>query len=208
VSLIVSFALKASVKELAIVICKANVLQQVSCYQRVNSMADFVLGILLAIHIGSVIGWMGSSIFFTWAVIPSLDSLNSESKMNFLSDVMLRFSKFILVSSSTTIGAGIVLAGWVFSVNSPLLPTGAGFFSFLVSAVLAFVAFLVALTAIVAPANNLVQIFKRTKNVGSQMDPEDIAKVAQAEKMIRSGAKALSAILPFVMILMVLSPYV
>ncbi len=168
-------------------------------------MAHIVFGILLAIHIGAVIAWMGSSFVFAWVIGPSLESMNQETRTDFLLNMLPKFSKFFSISSSTTIGAGIILAGWTFGAETSLVPGGIAFFLFLIGAVLAFVALLIAMALIVSPANRLLTMLQKVKN--SPASSDETSRIFELQRIASSGAKALSVMLPVVMLLMVFGLY-
>ena len=170
-------------------------------------MAHIVFGILLAVHIGAVIAWMGSSFLFAWVIGPSLESMNPDTRTGFLLNMLPRFSKFISISSSAAIGAGIVLAGWTFGAETSLVPSGIAFFLFLIGAVLAFVALLIAMALVVSPANRLLEMLEKTKNTALPASSDETSKILELQRIMRSGAKALAAMLPVVMLLMVLGLY-
>ncbi len=139
---------------------------------------------------------------------PALESMKPETRIDFLLDMLPRFSKFALISALTTIGAGIVLLGWVSGVDTSLLPTGIGFLLLLSGAVLAFVGLLIGMTLVTSSTNKLLKLLQRTKaNAQEATSPEVNAMMLEAQRNIRTGANALSAILPVVMALMILSLY-
>jgi uncharacterized membrane protein len=70
-------------------------------------------GTLKAIHVLSIIVWLGGMIFVTFFLRPALSGLDVQTRIKFMHDVLGRFFKAVLVLSLTVVISGFWLMGRV-----------------------------------------------------------------------------------------------
>ncbi|MGI0080056.1 MAG: hypothetical protein ACRECH_10575 [Nitrososphaerales archaeon] len=169
---------------------------------------DIGFVVLLVIHIASVIAWMGSSILFVLVIGPALPKLNQQSRAEFLIEVLPKLARFIQLASTSTIIAGIVLLGYVGSLDTNLLPSGLGLLLLLSGAVLGFAAFIVGATVLLPSSRKVLHILanmRESKEQGAASSLSD--ESTKLQDAIRGGSKAVAVLLAIVLILMVSGTY-
>jgi uncharacterized membrane protein len=158
---------------------------------------DIGFVILLVIHITSFTAWVGSAIVLVFSIQPSI---SIEKARDLLVSALPGFSKLVRYSSGSTLISGLVLLGYVDTVDTSLFPTGLGLLLLISGAVLGLVAFMVATTVIVPSSNKLIGIFS-SDSVGS------VEQFNKSMDTIRSGSRGVLALLFLVLILMVSGTY-
>ncbi len=124
-------------------------------------MADIVFVVLLVLHVGTVVAWMGGALVFVSVVFPALRGMPPASRGGFITSVLPRYVNFASASSLATTVTGLVLY-WYFTQSAPSLPpSGIGLVSIQVGAVLSLMA-LVAMFGISRPSSRrLVSLTKQ-----------------------------------------------
>lgn len=174
-------------------------------------MFAVVFGILLTIHIGAVIGWAGSSFLFSNIIGPAMRVMKPHTRTDFMISVLPKFSRFVLLSALVTIGSGIIIAGYVFVVNTSLLPTGIGLVFLILGAMAGFIALLIGVAVIYPFSEKLVKLLVEKNSQGgdnSNPDGKIISRVEEAQSNIRSSGRMVGILLVIAVIFMAISLYV
>lgn len=158
---------------------------------------DIGFVILLVIHITSFTAWVGSAIVLVFSIQPSI---SIEKARDLLVSALPAFSKLVRYSSGGTLVSGLVLLGYVDTVDTSLFPAGLGLLLLISGAVLGLVAFMVAATVIVPTSNKLIGILS-SDSAGS------VEQFNKSMDTIRSGSRGVLVLLFLVLILMVSGTY-
>src|SRR5438046_5523100 len=102
-------------------------------------MADPLLLVLLILHIGAIVAWMGGAALFVSVIIPSLSKMSPASRAEFIQSALPRYLRFITGSSILAITAVLILYGYI-------TPSGRGAIYIQAGAVLVIVIILIALS--------------------------------------------------------------
>jgi uncharacterized membrane protein len=128
-------------------------------------MADIGLSLLLSWHIASMIIWLGSSLSFAFIVYPSISNhLSKEDRITFFQAVLPLFSKIIGTASVSTILAGILLFGYVSSVDVSKMPVGWNLIFISLGAVLGLVGIILTLGVIFPMAEKITKALHEESN--------------------------------------------
>ncbi len=104
-------------------------------------MADIVFLALLIVHVGSIVSWMGGAVLFVSVITPSLSSMSPTARGEFVISTLPRFFRFIQVSSTLAVLAGLSLYGYMIIANRP--PTPSALASLSAGALIALVALVI-----------------------------------------------------------------
>ncbi|MHB1909259.1 MAG: hypothetical protein ACYCQJ_10390 [Nitrososphaerales archaeon] len=161
-------------------------------------MADYALVILLFWHIGSVIVWLGTILFFVSVLSPSIREVDHDKKRAILRTMLPRISKTIGGASASTLLAGIVLFGYVGSVPG-LIPTGLRLIFITIGATLGLFAVILTLGVIVPLSSKFMR----------QSESQANASTAEIEtfQAISSVARALLFLMITIVTLMTFGVY-
>lgn len=166
-------------------------------------MSHIIFAIFLAIHIGSVIAWFGSSLFFGYSLGPSLTKLDDKSRREAIAILVPRLVNYILASAVATISAGLLTLGYVGSAEQSLVPRQWGLLSLIAGAVLGFVAAMVSF-AILHPVSRKLMILSNAANPSSTDMLSDVA-ITSALESLKDGTRIISTLLGIVMVLMIIA---
>src|SRR5437870_13651941 len=78
-------------------------------------MAEALFLVLLILHIGAIVAWMGGAALFVSVIIPSLSKMSPASRAEFILSALPRYLSFITGSSILAIIAGLILYGYYFA---------------------------------------------------------------------------------------------
>src|SRR5207237_25407 len=76
-------------------------------------MADAVFLVLLVLHVGSIIAWMGGATLFVSVLTPALRRMSPASRSEFILSVIPSYMRFIGGSSIVAAVAGLALHAYI-----------------------------------------------------------------------------------------------
>ncbi|OLD08079.1 MAG: hypothetical protein AUI95_04130 [Crenarchaeota archaeon 13_1_40CM_3_52_4] len=79
-------------------------------------MADTVFLVLLVLHVGAIIAWMGGATLFVSVLTPALRRMSSASRGEFMLSVIPSYMRFIGGSSIAAAVAGLALYAYITQV--------------------------------------------------------------------------------------------
>ena len=173
-------------------------------------MSDIVFIILLVIHIGSVIIWIGLGAAFA-SVIGAFLSNDDLVRMRpeLIMKILRRYSRLIAADSTITILAGFFLFDYVSTVSTRLLPSGWGLLLIYTGAILGLVALIVSLAAILPATNKIAMVLLKGeeqeagKAVVVRGVQEQGQQIMNSLGTIRAGIIGSTALLVLIMALMI-----
>lgn len=175
-----------------------------------DSLPDYFFILLLGLHVGGVISWMGASVMYGSVFGPSFSKSDFvETKPDFAISVMSKLSRFITGASLLTIVAGFFLFDYISTVATNILPPGSRILFIYAGAVLGFSAFVVTLASVIPSTNRIVKIMK--SEVFTESSDSNLAlvnskrlEIKHSLDTIRSGLGASAALLLLIFVLMIL----
>ena len=165
---------------------------------RQEMAADPVLVVLLVLHIGAVVSWMGGAILFTNIIMPSLSKMSPSSRSEFIQSALPRYIGFTAVSAIVAIVAGLSLYGYITQVATQFKPTDAGFPYVNAGAIIGLIVLIIALGVMVPSGRKFLALTKQAP------DPQTQPKIASLQKRMGIAGRLGVALLGLALILMVI----
>jgi uncharacterized membrane protein len=167
-------------------------------------MADVVFVVLLVLHVGSIVAWMGGATLFVSVLAPSLRKMSPASRGEFTLSVLPSYMRFIGGSSIAAAVAGIALYAYITKMGPPLAPSSLGLTYIQIGAVVTLIVLLIAFGVLIPTSRKLVELLKQSqKQVGSGADAAMSAQVASLQKRLGMAARLGVFLLALTFILMI-----
>jgi len=161
-------------------------------------MADALFLVLLILHIGAIVAWMGGAALFVSVIIPSLAKMSPPSRAEFIQSALPRYLRFISGSSILAIIAGLILYGY-------LAPSGSGAVYIQAGAVLGLIVLLIALGILVPSGWKLVSLVKQTPaQTGPTPQDQTMTQIAKLQRRMGLAGRLGIALLGIALILMII----
>jgi uncharacterized membrane protein len=165
-------------------------------------MADAVFVILLLLHVGSIVAWMGGAMLFVSVISPSLRRMSPPSRSEFILSALPPYLRFIGGSSILSVLAGLALYAYITVVATTLAPSSSGQIYIQAGAVLALVIVIIAFGLIIPTGRKLVKLLKETQK---QATPDaNAAQMANLQKRLTMGARLGVLLLTLTFIMMII----
>ena len=161
-------------------------------------MADDVFLVLLILHVGAVVSWMGGAILFVNIIMPSLSKMSPSSRSEFLQSALPRYQGFAIVSAIVAIVAGISLYAYMSQVLGLLGPTDPASTYVQVGAVIGLLVLIVALGVMLPEGRKFLALIKHAP------DPQTQPKIESLQKRMALAGRLAVALLGLALILMVI----
>jgi uncharacterized membrane protein len=169
--------------------------------------ADPAFLVLLVLHIGAIVAWMGGAALFVSVIIPSLSKMSPASRAEFIQSALPRYLRFITGSSLLAIIAGLILYGYVTTqTTSSFALTGPGLMYIQAGAVLGLVVLIIALGILVPAGRKFVSLTKQAPKPPTPPSAQDpmAAQLASLQKRMGMAGRLGVALLAIALILMVI----
>jgi uncharacterized membrane protein len=167
-------------------------------------LADFIFLMLVILHIGFIVGWMGGGILFVSIINPAIAKISASSRAEFVLAVLPRYIRFVGFVSTGAVVAGVLLFLYITQVATSLAPSGSGLPFIVFGALLGLVALILATGVVIPTSNKLVQAL-RSASGGPQTGASSPATViAGMQKRLRASASSAVGLLAITLILMVI----
>jgi len=164
-------------------------------------LTDVVFLVLLFLHIGGVILWMGAAVLSVSILGPMMSKLSGPTKMEFMKIIGPAFERYNIRNATIAIAAGLILYAYITQVATSLAPTSAGTPWLGVGIILALVAYIVG-WVIIRPTNHKLWASMSQSPPAQGSGPTPEAAALQKRLMASSGIQAL--LLLFALLFMVL----
>jgi uncharacterized membrane protein len=165
-------------------------------------MADAVFLILLILHVGSIIAWMGGATLFVSVLAPALRKMSPASRSEFILSALPQYMRFIGGSSIAAAVAGLALYAYITQVATSLEPSGSGTIYIQVGAVVTLIVLLIAFVVLIPTSRKLVQLLKQSQTAPGA-DSAISAQVGSLQKRLGMAARLGVLLLAVTFILMV-----
>lgn len=183
-------------------------------------MADVIFIVLLIIHVGTIVAWLGGAILFSSVIGPAIQKMAPSSRSEFMISVLPRYTNFVAASAVTAIVAGVLLFGYITQYATSLAPSGAGLILLEAGAILGLIAFIIALGVAFPAARRLEAVLKKMRSASqastqtptqSAPDPAgagspnpSAGEVMRLSGRLKVGAASTAGVLALTLILMII----
>ena len=153
---------------------------------------------------------MVSAFLFVSVIGPSLSQPNFQSRVDFLLKTLRKYTRSIISSATLAVGAGLFLFSYISTTATTFLPSGWGLIFLYLGAVLGLVTFILTLAVVLPSSSRLVRLLKSdvtehgqgTRGATVTVDP--MAELGNVQSTIKSGLRAVVALLILILIFMVI----
>jgi len=167
-------------------------------------MADAVFVVLLLLHVGSIVAWMGGATLFVSVLAPSLRKMSPASRGEFMMSALPQYMRFIGGSSIAAAVAGLALYAYITQVSTTLAPSSSGLIYIQLGAVVTIIILLIAFGVLIPTSRKLVALLKQSqKQVTPGGDTATSAQVASLQKRLGMAARLGVLLLAVTFILMI-----
>jgi uncharacterized membrane protein len=163
-------------------------------------MADAVFLVLLIIHVGSIIAWMGGATLFVSVLTPALRKMSPGSRGEFFVSVIPSYMRFIGGSSIAAAVAGLALYAYITQVATSLAPSGSGAIYIQIGAVVTLIVLVIAFGVLIPTSRKLVGLLKQAAPGG---DSAISAQVGSLQKRLGMAARLGVFLLAVTFVLMI-----
>jgi uncharacterized membrane protein len=166
-------------------------------------MADAVFLVLLVLHVGSIIAWMGGATLFVSVLSPSLRKMSPQSRGDFVVSVLPSYMRFIGGSSAAAAIAGLALYAYITQVATSFAPSGSGAIYIQAGAVVTLIVLVIAFGVLIPTTRKLVALVKQSQTQGATGGDASAAQVAGLQKRLGMAARLGVFLLAVTFILMI-----
>ena len=167
-------------------------------------MADVVFLVLLLLHVGSIIAWMGGATLFVSVLTPALRRMSPTSRSEFLLSALPSYMRFIGGSSITAAVAGLALYAYITQVATSLAPSSSGQVYIQIGAVVTLIVLLIAFGVLIPTSRKLVRLLKESqKQVAPGGDAATSVQSVGLQKRLGMAARFGVVLLALTFILMI-----
>jgi uncharacterized membrane protein len=167
-------------------------------------MADAVFLVLLILHVGSIIAWMGGATLFVSVLAPALRKMSPASRSEFILSALPQYMRFIGGSSIAAAVAGLALYAYITQVATTLAPSSSGTIYIQIGAVVTLIVLLIAFVVLIPTSRKLVQLLKQSQGHAAPGGDSAIsAQVGSLQKRLGMAARLGVLLLAVTFILMV-----
>jgi uncharacterized membrane protein len=169
--------------------------------------ADAPFLILLVLHIGAIVAWMGGAALFVSVIIPSLSKMSPPSRAEFIQSALPRYLRFITGSSILAIVAGVILYGYATTqTTSSFALTGPGLVYIQAGAVLGLVVLIIALGVLVPAGRKFISLTMQAPKPLPEPSAQDqkAAQIAGLQKRMGLAGRLGVALLGIALVLMII----
>jgi hypothetical protein len=170
-------------------------------------LADSLLIILLALHIGFIALWAGAAVVISSIIIPSLGKISPGSRAEFIIATLPLLARFVAAVSTGAVLAGVVLFGYETRIAPSLAPSSLGTIFIEAGAVVGLIAYVLAIGVAFPTANRLVKMLKQPKE-GEKTESSVPPEIPRLQARMRMTAGAVSGLLGITLVLMVIGAVV
>jgi uncharacterized membrane protein len=163
-------------------------------------MADAVFLVLVILHVGSIIAWMGGAALFVSVLTPALRKMSPASRGEFVVSVIPSYMRFIGGSSIAAAVAGLALYAYITQVATSLAPSGSGAIYIQIGAVVTLIVLVIAFGVLIPTSRKLVGLLKQAAPGG---DSAISARVGSLQKRLGMAARLGVFLLAVTFILMI-----
>ena len=167
-------------------------------------MSDAVFLVLLILHVGSIIAWMGGATLFVSVLTPALRRMSPAARGEFIVSVIPSYMRFIGGSSIAAAVAGLALYAYITQVVTSLAPSNSGLVYIQAGAVVTLIVLVIAFGVLIPTSRKLVGLLKQSQKQGMPgNDSAMSAQVGSLQKRLGMAARLGVFLLALTFILMI-----
>ena len=167
-------------------------------------MADAVFLVLLVLHVGSIIAWMGGATLFVSVLTPALRRMSPAARGEFVVSVIPSYMRFIGGSSIAAAVAGLALYAYITQVVTSLAPSNSGLVYIQAGAVVTLIVLVIAFGVLIPTSRKLVGLLKQSQKQGMPGNDSTMsAQVGSLQKRLGMAARLGVFLLALTFILMI-----
>ena len=167
-------------------------------------MADAVFLVLLVLHVGSIIAWMGGATLFVSVLTPALRRMSPAARGEFVVSVIPSYMRFIGGSSIAAAVAGLALYAYITQVVTSLAPSNSGLAYIQAGAVVTLIVLVIAFGVLIPTSRKLVGLLKQSQKQGMPGNDSPMsAQVVSLQKRLGMAARLGVFLLALTFILMI-----
>jgi uncharacterized membrane protein len=167
-------------------------------------MADAVFLVLLVLHVGSIIAWMGGATLFVSVLTPALRKMSPASRSEFVLSVIPSYMRFIGGSSIAAAVAGLALYAYITQAATSLAPSSSGLIYIQIGAIVTLIVLMIAFGVLIPTSRKLVDLLKQSqKQPAPGGDSAMSAQVGNLQKRLGMAARLGVLLLGVTFILMI-----
>src|SRR3989441_13213693 len=166
--------------------------------------ADATFLVLLVLHVGAIVGWMGGAALFVSVIIPSLSTMSPPSRAEFIQSALPRYLRFISGTSILAIIAGLILYGYTTQTATSLAPSSSGLIYVQVGAVLGLFVLIIALGILTPSGRKLISLVKQAPQTEPSAKDSTAAQIARLQRRLGMAGRLGVTLLGIALILMVI----
>ncbi len=169
-------------------------------------MVDSVFLVLLVVHVGSIVAWMGGAALFISVISPSLGKMSPSSRAEFILSALPRYMRFVGGSAVVAVIAGLLLYGYTTQVATSLAPSSSGLIYIQAGAGLGLVVLIIAFGVMIPSGRKLVSLVGQMSKTQPTPPTEGstAVRVATLQKRLAMAGRLGVTLLAFALILMVI----
>jgi len=169
-----------------------------------DRMSDAVFLVLLVLHVGSIIAWMGGATLFVSVLTPALRRMSPAARGEFVVSVIPSYMRFIGGSSIAAAVAGLALYAYITQVVTSLAPSSSGLVYIQAGAVMTLIVLVIAFGVLIPTSRKLVGLLKQSQKQGMPgNDSAMSAQVGSLQKRLGMAARLGVFLLALTFILMI-----
>jgi uncharacterized membrane protein len=153
-------------------------------------LTDFIFLVLLFVHIGTVVLWMGAAVLFVSVFGPLMAKLSGPTKIDFTKIIGPAYEKYVIRNATIAIVAGLILYAYISQPGSGLAPTSAGMPWLLAGILFALGAYIIGLAVIRSANHKLWSLMSQAQLAQTGAAPPE-AQALQRRVAASSGLQAL-----------------
>jgi uncharacterized membrane protein len=166
-------------------------------------MAEALFLVLLVLHIGAIVAWMGGAALFVSVIIPSLSKMSPPSRAEFILSALPRYLRFITGSSILAILAGLILYGYYFASSST--SSFSGLIYIQAGALLGLVVLIIALGILVPSGQKLLSLVRQNPKPAQQASQDRVSEqIARLQRRMGMAGRLGVTLLGIALILMII----
>jgi len=155
-------------------------------------LTDITFIVLLFVHVGTVILWMGASILYVSVLGPSIGKLAPTSRADLMKTIGSAYERYIVSNATIAIVAGLILYGYMTQVaktlpnNSPEVPWLAA------GIIFGLIAYIIGIVVVMRSNRKLMRMMSQTPTPSPDSGaPSAEMKMVQRRLAIGAGLQAL-----------------
>jgi uncharacterized membrane protein len=165
---------------------------------------DAVFLVLLVLHVGSIIAWMGGATLFVSVLAPSLRKMSVASRGEFTISVLPAYMRFIGGSSIVAAVAGLGLYAYITQVATSLSPSSSGLMYIQLGAVVTLIVLVIAFGILIPTSRKLVGVLKQLQKESPPGGDTTIsAQAGKLQKRLSMAARVGVLLLAVTFVLMI-----